>query len=67
MQQMNKKQEQTDTKILKNKQIAQDDLAKLKDDNTLRIDDLEKNQTDYADANSQKHNDARITFRHEIN
>lgn len=49
---MNKKQEQTDTKILKNKQIAQDDLAKLKDDNTLRIDELEKNQSDYADQNS---------------
>lgn len=64
---MNKKQEQTDTKILKNKQIAQDDLAKLKDDNTLRIDELEKNQSDYADQNSQKHNDARIMFRSEIN
>jgi len=59
--------EKIEGKILKNKTSAQDDLAKTKEEMTLRLDDLEKNQSDYSDSNNIKHNEAKIALKAGIN
>ena len=51
--------EKIEGRIQKYKTQNQDDLTKAKDELTLRIDELEKNQQDYVEVNGMKHNEGK--------
>lgn len=46
--------------VSKNKDIANNDLIKTRDDLINRIEDLEKSQIEYAEENARKHTDQKL-------
>ena len=64
---MIRQNEKIENRINKNRTQGQDDLNKVRDELTVRIDDLDKFQQDYSDQNNLKHNEAKLALKQEIN
>lgn len=54
-----KHNDKIEQRIARNKTAAQDELAKLKEENQVRFDDIEKVQQDYSEHNALKHNESK--------